>query len=168
MTNMAELTAKDRLLPSLLDRLTDDEPSKQMEVREQKATSMSYFREAVKRDLEWLMNTVNLESVINFDDFPELRGTVINYGIPGLAGGTTNAEEFLVIKQMIIDAITNFEPRIFQDTLNVQIVEDLDRSGGNIIAYEIQGTIWGKPLPEALFLRTELDLELGEVKVREI
>jgi hypothetical protein len=25
--------------------------------------------------------------------------------------------------------------------------------------------MWGRPMPEALFLRTEMDLELGAVKV---
>lgn len=33
---MAELTPKDRLQPSLLDRLTDDEPDKTQESREKR------------------------------------------------------------------------------------------------------------------------------------
>jgi len=33
---MAELTQKERLQPSLLDRLTDDEPDKLSEAREQR------------------------------------------------------------------------------------------------------------------------------------
>ena len=91
-------TLKDRLLPSLLDRLTDNEPRKNDESRDQRVATLQSLREAVLRDLEWLMNTVNLESVMNFDDFPELRDTVINYGMPGLAGNTMSNSDRIVIQ----------------------------------------------------------------------
>lgn len=162
---MPELTPKERLLPSLLDRLTDDSPEKKKESREYRAMSMSQFREAVKRDLEWLMNTVNQEAVTDFENFPELRSTVINYGVPGLAGQTTNDRELASIKALIQHAIESFEPRIISESLKVALVEDYNKPGSHSIAYEIQGMLWGRPLPEALFLRTELDLEIGSVTV---
>lgn len=37
---MADLTPKERLQPSLLDRLTDDEPDKQHEAREQRVMNI--------------------------------------------------------------------------------------------------------------------------------
>lgn len=164
---MAELTHKERLLPSLLDRLTDDKPNSREEARYQRAGNIASLRESVLRDLEWLLNTVNLESVISLDAYPELRNTVLNYGMPGLSGNTINSADKEHIKQLIKEAIEMFEPRILKNTLRVSLVADENLANPHAIAFQIEGTLWGRPMPEALFLRTELDLELGDVKVTE-
>ena len=54
---MAELTPKERLQPSLLDRLTDDAPAEKVESREQRVLSLTKLRQSVNRDLGWLLNT---------------------------------------------------------------------------------------------------------------
>lgn len=162
---MAELTQKERLLPSLLDRLTDEKPQVREESRHHRAGNISSLRESVLRDLEWLLNTVNLESVETLEDFPELRQTVLNYGMPGLSGSTSNTADRDAIRKLIKVAIETFEPRILKNTLRISLIEEADMLNPHAIAFQIEGTMWGRPMPEALFLRTELDLELGDVKV---
>jgi type VI secretion system protein ImpF len=70
---LPELTHKERLQPSLLDRLTDDEPDKQVESREQRVFSLARLREAVLRDVAWLLNTTNLEAGADLSAYPEVR-----------------------------------------------------------------------------------------------
>jgi type VI secretion system protein ImpF len=164
---MAELTPKERLLPSLIDRLTDERPREREESRHQRAGDIGSLRQSVLRDLEWLMNTVNLESVLSFDAYPELADTVVNYGMPGLSGNTINTADREAIRQLIRKAIETFEPRILANTLRVSLIDEENLANPHAIAFQIEGTLWGRPLPEALFLRTELDLELGDVKVTE-
>jgi len=36
---------------------------------------------------------------------------------------------------------------------------------GHVIRFEIEAQMWSQPYPEHLHLRTELDLEAGEVRV---
>ena len=67
---MAELTVKERLQPSLLDRLTDDEPDKNVESRDRRVISLERLRECVMRDLGWLLNTGKLSQVQNLDAYP--------------------------------------------------------------------------------------------------
>ena len=57
---MAELTPQERLFPSLLDRLSDDQPLEQKESRDRRVFSVSKLRAAVLRDLAWLLNTCHL------------------------------------------------------------------------------------------------------------
>jgi type VI secretion system protein ImpF len=38
----------------------------------------------------------------------------------------------------------------------------------NQVAFEIHGELWGQPLPERLYLKTELDLEAGDVKLYDV
>jgi len=164
---MVELTPRERLLPSLLDRLTDRQPGNKEELRDQRATSIKQLRKSVLRDLEWLMNTVNLESVVDLEKFPELSNVVINYGMPCLSGSTVNnADRYQIMKQ-IKKSIVAFEPRIMKDTVKVTLLDEVELENRAAIAFQIEGTLWGNPFPEALFMRTEFDLDLGEVKITE-
>lgn len=164
---MAELTPKERLLPSLLDRLTDDAPGQRQETRDARIGTMQDLRQAVLRDLEWLMNTTNLESVQDLSEYPELASTVINFGMPGLSGYTTHSVQVQDLEKLIKRAVQDFEPRILKNTVRVKVITDGETESPNAVAFQIEGTLWGQPVPEALYLHTELDLELGDVKVTE-
>jgi type VI secretion system protein ImpF len=59
---MVDLTARERLQPSLLDRLTDEEPGSEAESRERRVLSLRALRNGVLRDLAWLFNTTCLLS----------------------------------------------------------------------------------------------------------
>src|SRR5258706_10322514 len=84
---MAEqLAPQDRLQPVLLDRLTDDEPDKKLELREERVLSKSRMRQAVLRDLAWLFNTTQLEAELGFTSPPYPRRPVLNFGFPPLSG----------------------------------------------------------------------------------
>ncbi len=68
---MAELTSSERLQPSLLDRLTDFEPTKNVESRDRSILSLHEIRQAVLRDLGWLFNTSNLAAVVDLDELAD-------------------------------------------------------------------------------------------------
>ena len=164
---MAELTPRERLLPSLLDRLTDDNPGDVSEARERRAETMVQLRSATLRDLEWLLNTSNIESEVNLSEYPELGTSVINYGLPNLAGNTVTSVDFGLLESSIRKAIQAYECRILQDTVRVTSVLSEDAVHANSVTFKIEGTLWGNPMPEPLFLRTEVDLEIGEVVLKE-
>lgn len=159
---MAELTQKERLQPSLLDRLADDEPTKTVESREQRVLSLTRLRQSVNRDLKWLLNTGCLETIQDLDDFPHVRQSVLNYGIPDLTGTTVSNADPSTLERYLRQAILAFEPRILKRSLKIRA-----RAGGehNRIIFEIEGQLWAQPLPEHLYLRTILDLELGKVDI---
>jgi len=165
---MDSTTSQDRLLPSLLDRLTDDSRHSESELRSQRVSTMVNLRAAVLRDLEHLLNTTNLEASTDLSNYPELRSTVINFGLPGMSGITLNAEDREHLMRVIKETIEAFEPRILKNTLKVHMILDQNNLSHSAIAFEIEGTLWGNPMPESLYLRTELDLELGNVSVVEL
>jgi type VI secretion system protein ImpF len=164
---MADLTPQERLFPSLLDRLTDDNPDQKTESRERRIFSVQKLREAVMRDLAWLLNTCYLAAVEDLDDYPLVAKSVINYGIPDLTGKTVSGLEIVDVQRMLRQAILNFEPRILAKTLEVRGQKSDDASTTNALAFEIEGELWARPIPERLFLRTELDLETGTVTMSE-
>jgi type VI secretion system protein ImpF len=159
------LTPLDKLQPCLLDRLTDDEPGKREESRNQRIISVQRYRAGVLRDLEWLFNSIGHfpdETVgeITFADYEEAYRSVINYGIRQLYGRF--APDIEEIEKLLTDAILVFEPRINSRTLRVSV--SVER---NVVSIELTGELWVNPLPERLFIKTELDLESSQCSMKE-
>jgi len=164
---MAELTPKERLQPSLLDRLTDDEPGKQQESRDKRVLSPRQLRRSVIRDLEWLLNSTDLASVQNLSAYPHAIDSVINYGLPELAGKNVSGLEVGTLERILRRAIQRFEPRILRDSLRIRVVVDESLMSHNAIQFDIQGELWGQPMPQQLYLKTQVDLESGGFEVTE-
>lgn len=162
---MAELTQKERLQPSLLDRLTDDEPDKLQEAREQRVLSLDKLRGCVLRDLAWLLNTGKLEAVQSLEDYPLVAHSVINYGIPDLTGTTVSGANIATIQQQIKQAIWDFEPRILRDSVRIKVSVSNQQMNHNAMMFDIEGDLWAQPLPLHLYLKTELDLETGDMAI---
>lgn len=165
---MAELVAKERLQPSLLDRLTDHAPGEKAEAREQRVMSYRQLRQSVLRDLSWLLNTTAFETVEDLSLAPDVARSVINYGIPALSGTNFSSLDAGKLEQKIKQAIVNFEPRILADSLNVNIVMADDQMSHKSVSFKIEGDLWAQPLPVHLYIRSDLDLETGEFKVSDV
>ena len=165
---MAELVVKERLQPSLLDRLTDDAPGEKIESREHRVISLRQLRQSVLRDLRWLMNTTAYEPVEDLSAVPHVAHSVINYGIPALSGTNFSSVDSGKLARKIKQAIIDFEPRILAHSLNVDIVMSEDQMSHQSISFKIEGDLWAQPLPLHLFIRSDLDLETGEVTVEEL
>ncbi|MDJ0943324.1 MAG: type VI secretion system baseplate subunit TssE [Kiloniellales bacterium] len=164
---MPELTPKDRLQPSLLDRLTDDAPEERTEARDKRVLSMEELRKCVMRDIAWLFNAGNLASVQDLSAHPLVAESVVNYGLADLAGATASGLDRAALERMVRQAIWSFEPRILRNTVKVQAFMSEELMNRNALAFVIEGDLWGEPLPQHLYLRTEIDLETGNVALSE-
>jgi type VI secretion system protein ImpF len=165
---MPELTPKERLQPSLLDRLTDDEPGLTQESRDLRVLSPARLRASVLRDLGWLFNTTNLAAMRDLEAYPEVARSVLSYGLPDLAGHTISSIDGAQLEQILKQAIWNFEPRLIADSVRVRLVTDPSDSNHNSMSLVVEAQLWSQPLPLRLHLRTEIDLEDGDVRVAEL
>lgn len=169
---MAELAPRERLQPSLLDRLTDMEPEKGVESRDRRVLSIRTLREGVLRDLAWLLNTTRLFTSLDpamANQYPEAANSVINYGMPDISGLSLTGLNLLQLESNIRQAIWDFEPRIMRESVIVRAVST--SHGGvhyNKIMFEIEGDMWAQPYPERLYLKTELDMEGAAFKLTEM
>lgn len=155
---MSGLRGRERLQPSLLDRLTDLSPSNKRETVDQQALTMQQLRQAVLRDLAWLLNATNLATVDeDLSERPLLAGSTVNFGIPGFAGmveilrprrnpgkGTGGCHQ----------ALRTAHP---PESLRVR-ARGSDNSSTSLI-FEIEGELWAQPVPVALFVQTQIEVE---------
>lgn len=164
---MAELTTQERLQPSLLDRLTDEEPGKHEESREKRVISATRLRDCVARDISWLLNCVNLGSGVDLDDYPEVGRSVLNFGIPDLTGMALAGMDASVLQRQLREALLAFEPRLTGSTLRVAVHADGRRMDQQSLVFNIESEMWAQPIPLNLYLKTEVDLETGRFNVSE-
>lgn len=156
---MSELTSRERLQPSLLDRLTDNAVDHRRESFDQQALTMSQLRVAVLRDLAWLLNTTNLATEDDFAGLPLVAASSVNFGIPGFAGLVSTQKQIATMEAAIAEAIRRFEPRIRPETLTVKLRPAEEDEATLSLVFEIQGELWAQPVPQQLFLETAIELE---------
>ena len=162
---MAELAPRERLQPSLLDRLTDEEPGQEVEARERRVMSMRSLREGVLRDLAWLLNTTNLLSVTSGPRLPHVASSVLNYGMPDMSGASLAGMNTGDLERAIRQAIWDFEPRLIRSSVQVKAMPTSNSI--TRINFEIEADMWAQPYPERLYIKTELDLDQAHISLSE-
>jgi type VI secretion system protein ImpF len=161
---MSDQTITERLQPSLLDRLTDAEPSSRKESRDERVIDLRRLREIVQRDLSWLLNTNDNSTWIDAARYPHASRSVLNFGVREVAGEYSTQERVKLIRDSIQRAIEVFEPRISAGTLDV-VLRDETTDRSTVVYFDIRAEMWAQPLPIELYLRSEVDITTGELKL---
>ena len=163
------LPPQERLQPALLDRLTDDEPDKQVEPRENRVLSKRKLRESVLRDLGWLFNSTRFESRDALAKVPYVRTSVVNFGLPAMSGAVASSLDITDLARAIREAILTYEPRIIASTLAIEtLLEGGNLDHHNVIGVKIHGQLWAQPVPLEFLVRTDFDLETGSVRITDL
>lgn len=155
---------KIKILPSLLDRLTDLHPRNSSESTSAKTFSNKELRAAVLRDLGWLLNTVNTASTYNIPANSPAHESVLNYGLPPLSGIHVADTDWNYVLDSLRESILRFEPRIAAKSLRLSLrgKESLN-TAHNQLCIEIRGQLLAEPYPIDLLLVSHVDLETNQI-----
>lgn len=164
---MSDKTISDRLQPSLLDRLTDNEPGERSERRDDRVIDLRQLRDIIQRDLVWLLNTSDSSAFIDPDRYPHAARSVLNYGIHEVAGDFSTVERARMIRRSIAEAIRNYEPRIHPGSVDVQLRMGQEERQ-TLVTFDIRADMWAQPMPMELYLRSEVDVTTGELELERV
>ena len=154
---MARTKSEILVTQSLVDRLVDQE-----QWPETRAASISMYRESLKRDVEWLLNT-RQPVVPEIESYPATAASVFNFGLPdirsfdGSAGKEQNA-----LTTALENCIRIFEPRIVQPRVFLTRADLLSRS----LKFHIEGQVFYENMDEEIKFDTVLDSISGEYEVK--
>jgi type VI secretion system protein ImpF len=158
----------DKLQPSLLDRLTDEHPERKTESPSDRVLKHEQYRQAVIRDLGWLLNSTSLETRnVELAGYEWVRKSVVNYGMPIHSGQTASSVDTVKLEKDLRKVIEKYEPRIDPKTLRIRVESKPEEMNQNSLVFNIEGDVLGQPAPFEVVLRSEMDLETGEIDVRE-
>jgi type VI secretion system protein ImpF len=160
---MARVRPNQQLVPSVLDRLLDDDPEVSREPPSSRNQVLRELKMAVRRDLENLLNT-RVRCLIPPSQCKELKQSLVNYGIPDITGANLGSgqdrEEFCRLLQNII---RQYEPRFKSVTVKpATSTESQDRT----FRFRIDALLIAEPAPEPIVFDSELrpGTETFEVK----
>jgi type VI secretion system protein ImpF len=147
---------------SVLDRLIDHEPKNRTESIPTAAQSLRATKAALRRDLEWLMNTRRIA-----DDPPEscaeLRRSVYVYGLPDISSMSifSTTDQNLLLKT-IESSVALFEPRLTRVKVSLRPVT----GSGRMVHFVIEGLLRVDPVPEHIVFDTVLELSSGAYQIQ--
>jgi type VI secretion system protein ImpF len=159
---MARGLGETTITNSVLDRLIDLEPQTQMETMLSRAQSVRLLRNAVRRDLEWLLNTRRMAGMAD-DGLQELNRSVLVFGLPDLAtlSIATAADRNKLMRQ-VTAAIAAFEPRLA--SVRVSLLESSDASSKDV-RMRIEAMLRMDPVPEPISFDSVLELNTGNCRI---
>lgn len=130
---------------------------------EQRTLSMRRLRESVLRDLSWLLSTASFDTENDLQPWPEVAASVLNYGLPSVAGlGSGNFDPAEAARRLQ-KAIETFEPRLTR----VRVTPEFNaaRMDMHALKFKVEAQLWGQPVPQHLLLRTQIDVESADVVI---
>lgn len=168
--------------PSLIDRLSKDDlavdgfdlelaraggNTGEIKIRRkvsqvQRREAINRYKDSVKRDLEWLLNT---RQVVDdrLSSYPQLSQSVYAYGLPDITsmnvGAVQDQNELLHRMERCIEY---FDKRLTKTEIDLEPFIGLNR----VLRFIISGIVLMDPAPEEIVIDTILDPASGEYEVK--
>lgn len=147
---------------SVLDRLMDQDPGSADEFMG-RAHSVRMLKAAVRRDLEWLLNTRSV-AVAPPEGLHEVKDSLYTFGLGDVTSLSADDPKARArLRSMIEQSIALFEPR-----LNAVQVQETERREGDArqIRFSIHAVLRMDPSPERVTFDTVLDLASGQYSIQ--
>lgn len=143
---------------SALDRLIDLEPESRMENPLSRSQSVRLLKNAVRRDLEWLLNSRRV-AVAPDEGLKEVNRSAYVYGLPDLSALTmASTPDRNRLVRSILATINLFEPRL--TNVRLVMVETPD-AGKKDVRLRIEAMLRMDPVPEPVSFDTVIELKSG-------
>ncbi len=147
----------------MLDRLIDYEPENSREAPKSVQQSITDLKKAVRRDVEWLLNTR-----IAHDEIPEgmeeVKRSLANYGLRDFIGmSSKDSEERSVLLESIETALKFFEPRLMNLRVSIKDTDIVDRG----VVFQVEADLRMEPVPEPIVFDTVLKVGSGDFEIEE-
>ena len=142
---------------SLVERLVDVD-----EWPTTRSNSIRMYRDSLKRDIEWLLNT-RRPPIDHIQSYPKASSSVIHYGLTDINAFTGSAErDENALLLAIVKSLREFEPRIQSPRVFLVRTENTSRH----LRFHIEGQIQFDSVPEDISFDTVLELTSGEYEVK--
>jgi len=160
---MARREADETVTQSVLERLIDLEPSQRNDPPQTRAQSVRQLKAALRRDLEWLLNTRQIPGGVA-ESYQELEHSLYAYGLPDVSNlSASSVRDRNRLLRMLESTISSFEPRL--SGVKVTPV-DAGSTSGRQLRFQIEGLLLMDPAPELISFDTVLQLSSGEYQVK--
>jgi type VI secretion system protein ImpF len=158
---MPRIDEEIRINLSVLDRLVDFEPEVSAESLPSRSKALRQVKQALRRDLEWLLNTRRVLEVP--EELPLLADSLLAYGLPDFTNlSVKSAEDQHDLTRALETTLKRFEPRLEDVVVTVANASVLERA----YRFRIEARLRIDPVPEPISFDTTLQLGSGNFAVK--
>lgn len=148
---------------SVLDRLIDDEPGLAGDPQLTWSDSVRELKVALRRDLEWLLNTRCTPQQAP-ESCDEVRRSLYRFGLPDFTALRRDSPDTAVrLAREVEEAIALFEPRLAHARVSLTETEE---KGERRLHFTIEAMLRLDPTPERVVFDTVLDVARNEFEVQ--
>jgi len=152
------------LVPSVLDRLLDDQPGVSCEPASDRLQDLAGLKKAIARDVEALLNT--RQEILDelAPEFTEVRRSILVYGLPDFTSMSQRSDRDRGrMRQAVEQAIGLFEPRLTR----VRVTLEPPRAHDQALRFRIEALLRVEPAPEPVTFDASLQMDTQAYAVRD-
>jgi type VI secretion system protein ImpF len=127
--------------------------------------SEAQLRAELMRDLDLLLNTTNLASSIDLADEPEIRRSIVNFGVPDIIRITIDENRIDSVSEAMSEAILAFETRLLPDSIKVSRDTSID-VGGLGVRFLVLAEMNCEPVALPVEFVADLEMASGRLSMR--
>ena len=148
---------------SVLDRLIDTEPDVATDPLRTWAQSVRELRRAVRRDLEWLLNTRRIIEPAPAE-MTEVTHSLYHFGLPDVTSlGAESGDAHDWLRRRVEETISLFEPRLANVRATIATPEE---GGRREVRFVIEAILRVEPDPEQVVFDTVLEVASSTFAVK--
>ena len=161
---MARIDSDVNIVPSILDRLLDDEPEISTEPASTRIKNLRSLERSVARDLEALLNSRQETLQELPSEFREVSRSLLTYGLPDFTSfSLLTQEDRLRIRRSVEDAINRFEPRLSRVRVALEAPREHDRG----LRFRIDAFLRVDPSPEPVTFDAVLQMNTQQYVIQQ-
>lgn len=151
---MPSIRPEQPLVPSILDRLIDDDPGASSELPRNRSQLLREMKLTVRRDIENLLNSRRRNVTIS-PRLPELSQSLLTYGVADFSGtGPSTNKQRDAFCRVLEDIIRKNEPRLLE--VRVELASNPE-PGDRTLRFRIDALLRADPAPEPVIFDSSLE-----------
>ncbi|WP_121632428.1 type VI secretion system baseplate subunit TssE [Tropicibacter alexandrii] len=145
-------------------RIESDE-TRRVQVRE--GVTETQLRAHIENDLNALLNTIRLDSIVSLKDHPHVARSILNYGFQDLSNVTIRDLGKPDVAESIRFSLICHEPRLVPETIRVRVLTE-ERSGDQRMELFVEAELMGDPVDVPLDFEAEVDIGAGKLRMSKL
>ena len=127
-------------------------------------TDEATLRRHLTADLASLMNTINLDAVVDLDDTPYVAKSVVNFGFGDMSEMSNSIHAGKQIAALIRETLIEHEPRLIAETIDIQLNHD-EQEATQRLSFDVSAEMVATPVDVPLDFVAEVDMGAGKIQM---
>jgi type VI secretion system protein ImpF len=127
-------------------------------------TDEETLRRHLSNDMASLMNTIALDAIVDLDDAPYVRNSIVNFGFSDLSTMTQSKFAATDVARFIRETLIRHEPRLIASTIEINVNAEA-QSVSQRLTFDISAEMVATPVDVPLSFMAEVDMGAGKMQM---